>query len=290
MFVKKGGSLAESDNALAEARELHRPFRKKFVKRRIVTLSIDDLWAADLIIMTKYASENDNYKYMLNVIDTFSKYAWSEPLLQKSGLYVVKAFKKILRRARTVGHSAPSLLHCDKGREFVNKDFNRCLQEYNIKMYHTENEEKSAIVERLQRSLNERMKIRFEVRKSFRWVDTLQDVLDEYNHSYHRTIKMEPAEVNLQNESKLRNMYANLEQPTTTNPKFKIGDRVRITIKKDVFANKYRRNWTREIFTVSKILKTSPVTYRITDRSGEEILGSFYEQELQKTFILKNLP
>jgi len=268
---------------LIEAKELHRSVVKKYPKRRIVTLGIDELWAADLVIMDKYASENDNYKYMLNVIDTFSKYAWSEPLTRKSGSHVTQAFKVIIKRAYKCGHKPPNLLHVDKGCEFVNKEFKSTLESYNIKMYHTENEQKSAIVERFNRSLNELMKVQFEVRQSYRWVDILQGLIQQYNNRVHRTICMKPSEVTSEFEDDLKRMYDKQMPSPTGRPKLKVGDRVRITAKKDCFANKYKRNWTREIFIVFKVLNTSPITYRIRDQNGEEVLGSFYEKELQKS-------
>lgn len=276
--------MKQSKQTITQAFEVHRPVIKKFPKRKIVTLGIDDLWAADLVIMIRYSKDNNGFKYMLNVIDTFSKYVWSEPLKTKSSLEVTKAFNKILRKAKAVGHKPPNLLHTDKGREFVNRDFKDLLRRNNIKLYHTENEEKSAIIERFHRTLNEKMKIEFEIQNSFRWITLLQKLIRQYNNTFHSTIKTCPSEVNKDNEQMIRNIYANSgRRLTSVKPKLSVGDRVRITIKKDVFANKYRRNWTREIFQITTVNQTIPVTYKIADMSGEEIIGSFYEKELQRT-------
>ncbi|XP_054290522.1 uncharacterized protein LOC129005599 [Macrosteles quadrilineatus] len=228
------------DVKFEEARELHRPVTKKFPKRKIVTLHIDDLWAADLVIMDKFFRENDGYKYMLNVIDTFSKYAWSEPLLRKSGVEVTNAFEAIIQRAKGNGHKAPNLLHTYKGREFVNKDFKCLLAKHGIKMYHTENEEKSSIVERFNRTLNERMKVHFEARGSFRWIDILQGLLSKYNTSVHSTIRMRPVNVTVKVEPEIRSLYLDqFRSVKRPRPKLRVGDRVRIVAKKDTFANKY---------------------------------------------------
>lgn len=275
----------ESKDLLVEAKELHRGVVRKFQKRRIITLGIDDLWAADLVIMDKYASENNGYKYMLNVIDTFSKYAWAEPLSRKNGVDVTKAFVEIINRANKVDHTTPNLLHTDKGGEFVNSHFKSMLENYGIKMYHTENEEKSAIVERFNRTLNELMKIQFEVRQSFRWVDMLQGLLDIYNNRFHSTIRMKPSAVNKINEDIIKQLFTDKIKHSIVTPKYHIGDRVRIVSKKDRFSNKYRRNWTREIFTITHVLNTDPHTYKIKDQSGESIIGSFYEKELQKSMF-----
>jgi len=267
---------------IREAQELHKPVTKKFAKRKIVTLGIDDLWAADLVIMNQFSSENDGFKYMINVIDTFSKYAFSEPLKTKSGLEVAKAFATIIKKAKNVNHKPPKLLHVDKGLEFRNKDFKKVLQEHNIGMYHTENEEKSAIVERFNRTLNRKMKIQFEIRKNFRWIDILQTLIKSYNNTTHRTIGMKPVDVSAEFEHDLLMRYAKT-YPKNTKPKLKVGDKVRITVEKDIFSNKYRRNWTTEIFEIYEVQNTAPVTYKIRDLTGEEIIGSFYELELQKT-------
>ena len=280
----KNSFIKDSPQVL-EAKELHKPVVKKFIKRRIVTKCIDDLWAADLLIMKQYAKENRWYKYVLNVIDTFSKFVWSEPLKKKDGSDVTLAFEKIIKRAINDGHTTPKLLHTDKGTEFKNKPFNALLKKYNIKMYHTESEEKSAIIERYHRTLNEKLKVKFQVRNSHKWYDILQDVTDEYNkHDYHHTIKMRPVDVNKNNESDLLQMYNELDSKIPRKKaKFDIGDRVRITVKKVVFGNKYKQNWTTEIFTIAQVLNTRPVTYKIADQNGEEIAGGFYEKELHKT-------
>lgn len=168
---------------------------------------------------------------MLNLIDTFSKYAWSEPIKTKSGQVVTQAFKTIISRAKTTGHTVPKLLHADKGREFVNKDFKAMLKQFNIHMYHTENEEKSAMVERFNRCLNNKMKVQFEIRQSFRGIDILKSIINSYNNSVHRTIKDKPINATQVNESQVRK-YLESGKARHLKPKLKIGDRVRITVKK----------------------------------------------------------
>lgn len=269
---------------IIEAKEIHAPVRKKFRKRKIITLGIDDLWAADLIIMRNYERENDGYSYMLNVIDTFSKYVWSKPLKKKDGKNVSAAFEEIIKDAVKIGHKAPNLLHTDKGLEFINTKFEEILKKYKIKLYHTENEEKSSIIERYNRTQNEKMKIQFEINKNFRWVDILPKIVKEYNNSYHSTIKMKPIDVNKDNEKDLlETVFKYIPPKIITNSKFKVNDRVRIANKKSTFSNKYKNNWSREIFVVSMVINTNPVTYNIKDLNNEDIIGSFYDYELKKT-------
>lgn len=275
--------LNDADKLLL-AKELHKPVRINFPKRRIFTKGIDDLWAADLVIMRNCSDENEGYSNIITVIDTFSKFAWALPLKKKDGISVSEAFEKIIEQAKSQNHQAPNLLHADKGLEFENKHFKNVLQKYDIHMYHTQNEEKSAIVERFNRTLNGKMRVHFEVKKSKKWINILQTLLDEYNFKdKHRSIGMKPCEVNKSNEDDVLHKLFPTKNKPKPKIKFSVGDRVRIKAYKKTFGNKYSNNWTREIFIVNEILNTNPITYKIIDLNNEEIEGSFYNEELQKT-------
>ena len=108
------------------------------------------------------------------------------------------------------------------------------------------------------------------------YIDKLDDIVDEYNNTYHTTIKMKPIDVK-------DNTYINTDKETNDKyPKFKIGDRVRISKYKSIFAKCYTSNWSEEVFVIKKVKNTVPWTYVINDLNGEEIMGTF-EKELQKT-------
>ena len=109
------------------------------------------------------------------------------------------------------------------------------------------------------------------------YFDVLNDIVDIYNNTYHSTIKMKPIEVK-------NNSFAEYnEESNEKDPKFKVGDHVRISKYKNIFAKRYAPNWSEGIFVVKKIKNTVPWAYIIRDLNGEEIIGSFYEKELQKT-------
>ena len=109
------------------------------------------------------------------------------------------------------------------------------------------------------------------------YIDKLDDIVDEYNNTNQTTIKMKPIDVkdntNINTSKKI-----NYEDP-----KVKVGDRVRISKYKNIFAKGYMPNWSDEVFVIKKVKNTVPWTYVINDLSGEEIIGTFYEKELQKT-------
>ena len=109
------------------------------------------------------------------------------------------------------------------------------------------------------------------------YYDVLDDFVEKYNNTWHSTIKMKPKDVGDNNFTEY------VEESNEKDPKFKVGNRVRILKYKNVFAKGYVANWSEEVFVVTKIKNTVPWTYEINDLNGEKIVGSFYEKELQKT-------
>ena len=126
------------------ADELHKPITNNFSKRQVISNGVDKIWAADLAEMQKFSKWNKGIKYLLMVIDVFSKYGWIKPLKDKKTESVSKAFNEIFEK----GKRKPQMLWTDKGSEFISKHFKEFLNKTGIKMYQTEDEEKSSVVER----------------------------------------------------------------------------------------------------------------------------------------------
>ena len=144
-------------------------------------------------------------------------------------------------------------------------------------MYSTHNEGKPVIVERFVKTLKSKMyKYMTSISKNV-YIDKLDDIVDEYNNTYHTTIKMKPIDVK-------DNTHINTSKEINNkDPKFKVGGHVRISKYKNIFAKGYMSNWSEEVFIIKKVKNTIPWTYVINDLNGEEIIGTFYEKELQKT-------
>jgi len=257
------------------ANELHRPVVKRFRKRKVYVGGIDEIWAADLVDMAVFAKDNDGVKYLLTVIDVFSKYGWIVPLNDKSGKSTANGFLKILESSGR----KPGKLWVDKGKEFYNTNFKKLVE-----LYSTENDEKSCVVERWNRTMKERMYKYFTANSTRKYIHVLDDMVARYNNARHSSIKMSPSKASMKVNEKAvwMNLFGS-EIPEDIVPKFSIGDMVRISKKKNIFEKGYTPRWTEEVFTITKIQYTDPPTYKITDYNGEEIQGSFYEQELQKT-------
>ena len=223
-------------------------------------------------------SQNDNYKYLLTVIDVLSKFAWVVPIKDKSGKTITEAFEPILSTIK------PKLLQVDKGLEFYNKIFESMLEKYNIEMFRTNSDKKAQIIERFNRTLKLRMGKLFDSQNSFRYIDRLQDLVNNYNNTIHTTIKMKPIDaIKPENYDLLiNNYYENYENKINEKIKFEVGDVVRIPIYLSTFTKEITSKWTRELFKISKINDTKPITYNIVDLNNESIEGIFYAEELQK--------
>ena len=158
-------------------------------------------------------------------------------------------------------------LWTDKDREFCNKN----VKELGVELYSTENEEKSSVAKRWNRTMKKMFKY-FTANNTNKYIDVLDDFVEGYNNTRPSSIKMTPVEAS-KKENEVR-VYRNLYPDFTRRPmraKFKTGDKARILKKKGLFGKGFTPNWTEEVFAVSKIQRTSPVTYKITDLNGEEI-------------------
>lgn len=259
--------------------ELHKSSRKNFPRRRVVLKGIDDLWQADLVDMNSFAKFNHDNKYILTIIDGFSKYAWGVPLKNKSSLSIIQSFESVFKNYKR----APRNLHTDFGTEFYNKHFEKLMKKFNINHYSTYSHLKASIVERFNRTLKSKMWKMFSYRGSYKWIDKIDYLLEEYNNTKHRTIKLAPVDVNSKKiEKKLLNTVFKITHKLVKN-RYKVGDYVRVSKYKGVFEKGYTPNWSPEIFKIMGVCNKFPVTYKLEDYQHKPIAGRFYETELQKT-------
>ena len=173
------------------------------------------------------------------------------------------------------------MVQSDKGTEFLNPTFQSMLRRHGMKFYTSENKDiKAGVVERCNRTLKEKMYRYFTARHTRRYVDVLPDLMHSYNRTYHRSIGMTPIDVMPYNEDAARaRLYPVI--PKTLKWKFNVAVKVRISKQRLPFEKGYVGRWSEEVFIVNARLPTVTVTYRLTDFSGEDIKGSFYNDELQ---------
>lgn len=264
--------------------ELHKPARRNFPRRNTTVKGLNDLYQADLIEMQPYSKINKGFRYILTVINCFTKVADAIPIKDKTGKSVAEAMEKIIKKEKQkIRH-----LQTDDGKEYFNKVFSELMKKFEINHYSTKSEKKAAIIERFNRTLKGSMYKSFSNRGSHVWFDILPELINKYNNTFHRTINMKPIEVNRKNEKLVLQTILNNTKPKHERipPKtFNTGDTVRISKYKGVFSKRYLPNWTNEVFKIHRVQPTFPETYILKDSKGEILQGGFYGHELLKSSV-----
>ena len=253
----KPSSLKRTENNKTLTKESHKPVIKKFNKRKVYSQFRDNIWGVDLADMQSLTKKNKGIKYLLCAIDLFSKYAFVIPLKDKKGISIVNAFNKIIKQS----NRKPNKIWVDQGSEFYNRAFKKWLSDNDII-----------------RTLKNKLYKHMTATGKNVYYDVLDDVVNEYNNSKHNTIKIKPIDVG-------DNKRVYIDEHNDKDKRFKVGDKVRISKFKNIFAKGYTPNWSKEILIVDKIKDTVSYTYNIKYLNGEEIIGSFYDKELQKSIL-----
>lgn len=252
---------------------LHKRITKPKRFRRTWTFAPKDLWQIDLLDLQKFKKENKGYRYLCVIIDTFSKFVWTKSLLDKTGKSLVKALALLIMNER------PKRIMADKGTEFYNTNVRKMLEAFGPKLYYVYSEKKASIVERVQRTLRARIGRLFTQNDNHNWIDHIDAIVDSYNHTYHSSIKMKPAQVSEEDFTKIR---MRLFPGQSAEPvKYRVGQKVRIFAQDKTFSKEFEGRWTKEIFRIKEVKQTQPATYLLEDLDKEPVLGSFYREELQ---------
>jgi len=246
-----------------------------------VVFGIDEQWTADLIEVINIAKYNRGYRYLLTVVDVFSKHALVQSLKSKTGKAVTEAMTKILKGGRK-----PINLQTDDGKEFYNKTCQDLMKQKGIHHFSTRGDTKSSVVERFNRTLKERLYRYFTVQNTLKFVPVLQDLVKGYNRSYHRSIKMAPDQVTLANsEDVWETLYGKKKGKKSRKPQLKVGDRVRLNKKFRQFKKGYLPGWTEEVFVIRSVRPGKVTTYKVEEWDGTSVEGTFYAQDLQKVAV-----
>lgn len=257
---------------------LFKQVKKNFIRLPIIVKNIDEQWQADLMDLTWLQKSNEGYKYVLNVIDCFSRFTWSIPLKSKTTDEVINAFSKILSTGRK-----PMKLQTDQGKEFTNNRITKFFTDNNIHHFTTTDDLiKCAIVERLNRTLRTRLYRYLSYKNTHKYIDIWKDLISSYNDSFHRTIQMTPSDVTEQNRSKvLYNIRKSHRIIKSLQKPYHIGQQVRISRKKNLFEKGATSNFSEEIYKICKVKKTPQgYVYYLKDTAGEKITSIFYHYEL----------
>lgn len=265
---------------LQDCYSLHKPVKRKFARNKTFSAGIDVNWQADLADMKSLRKQNKGTTYLLVCIDVFTRYAFVEPIRNKTPEIVGQALEAIMKRSGRDCY----YLATDRGKEFVGKKFQQVLRKHDIHHHcATSPDVKCAIVERYIRTLKGRIWRYFTKNKTVNYLKVLQSIVQATNNSMHRTLGRTPNSITKKNEEEVRHAIY-VDKSIIPNKKvFKVGDHVRITKEKSVLAKGYAPNFTHEIFVIRTILENRrPATHKLVDLNGEQVEGIFYAEELNR--------
>lgn len=279
-----------------DAYSLQKQLVRKFKRNKMVVNGIDHLWDTDLADVSNLAQENDGVKFLLIAICVFSRFLWVIPLKDKKHNSIIDGLKEVFAQGRK-----PILIRADKGSEYKNRWVKTFLRKEAVKIIFTQNETKASYAERVIRTLKNMLYRYFSHIRSYRYIETLQDLVNNYNHQPHRSLKeVSPIYVTQSNESLLwKQMYVDTlkkkksvkkevktekkKLPKRIPFKFKVGDHVRISHLKYAFQRDFQQKWTEEVFIVNqRIIREGIPLYKLKDYANDPIEGTFYGPELQK--------
>ena len=219
---------------------------------------------------------NKDFKYIMVLIDVFSKKAFAAPMKRINEFDASLAMESMLQKLPEI----PQTIITDMGTEYYNSKMAALFDRFGIKHYSIRGRHKACVAERFIRTLKSRLEKYFWHKKTRKWIDVLDNFIKNYNQTYHRSIKMAPDDVNESNRRQVfKTLYPKLKDDTP--PRLSIGDRVRILRQKNLFEKGYTRNWSEEIYIIVKTFSESGVDfYKISDQEGNVLPRNKYYWQL----------
>ena len=266
--------------------------RNNFLRSRVFSAGLNYMFDADLMNLYQFGRYNRGFKYVLLVIDVFSRYVMTRAVKSKGHIDVVPAMESILEE-RTC-----KLMRTDAGGEFTSHAIKQLYKKYKIKHYLAYNDGKASFAERSIKSIKNKVIRYMKAKNTYKWFDVLQDITQSYNNTIHSTIGRKPASVTKDNQDEIfHEQYNNISardirdakkrsDNIRTSMKLNIGDYVRLSLVKKAFQKEYEPKWTGELFQVyKKTTRDGCIAFYVRDLMGEVVEGSFYVQQLQKALV-----
>ena len=263
------------------ASELLRKPHKKFTRRSVFSPKVDSIWTADLADIHKYSTVNNDYNFILVILDVFSRFAWALPIKNKTATEVANAFESVFNSGAVCQR-----LWTDRGREFYNRKAKKLFADRGVTLYSTHNEPKAMIAERFIRTLRKKIEENFILTDSTVWYNALDRIISEYNNHGHRYLHgmspidaRKPENAHFVYKCQFEKKYTEKDR----SPVYSVGDTVRISLVKQLFEKDSTASWSEEIFKIRELVFTDRVLYKLEDMTGEPLDGNFYPEQLQLT-------
>ena len=258
---------------------LHRKIVKKvFPRRRIIARFPFDFFMADLIEYPQYKYQNGGYKFILVLIDCFTRKIWAVPMKKKSAEWSADAFESVFKTFDRF----PTHIITDRGLEFYNSSVQNVFKNYGINHFSTPTKSpwKASMVERVIRTLKSRFQKYFKLKNTTRWKDVLDDFVRNYNATPHSAHGFPPQGVSIENQEKVYKLL----YPTKSikrDCRLKEGDKVRKILDKALFEKGYKQNWSTEIYIIDKVRQSDGVCwYHLKSLDNTPVKGIWYYYQL----------
>jgi hypothetical protein len=265
---------------------LHKAVRKKIARPPVIVKGVNEQLQMDLIDMQKLAKENRGHRFILTIVDAFSRRAWAFAIKNKEGNTVRLALEGFFKSLDKL----PRVTQTDKGQEFKNKLVQSLFKKNNIKFFTTHNvETKAQLVERFNRTLQDNLYKMFTTRGHNNWVDNLEGIVFNYNNREHSSIGMKPIDVTPEHEvgiiarmtcKRHKREHHRLKKRKQLVP-YKPGSYVLISKEAKSFKKSYLKGWSDEVFVIDRITNNKPLTYKLFESDGDPMEGSWLHEELQ---------
>jgi hypothetical protein len=275
--------LSQSDEKISRLniiQELFKPARRHYRRSKVQVKGLNDLAMCDIAIFTNLASENKSYKYLLLCVNALSKQLYGKKMKTRSAQEVTENMEKIILEMPRV-----RLVQTDEEKAFTGKLFSNLMKKYNMHRYHTFSKIKASMIERAIRTFRTALAKQMHFRGNHNWIDIYQNTLNDYNNTWHNTIRMKPNEVTLENSQLLLDTVFKPKTNTNQKPKFRVGQIVRVNLNHNMFSKLSSSiQWSTSLFRVKSYRTRYPAhTYTLENLDSSPVLGTFYAEELSAT-------
>ena len=252
--------------------EIHsKPPKRNYATNKTDVYFIDDIWSLDILDLKDYGPENNRgYRYVLVIIDNFSKFGWTVPIKNKNAQTITNSFENILISSKR----KPNLIETDRGKEFYNNIFQGFLNKNNIKLYSRNSYLGAVFAERFNKTIRDLLKRPVFEKGDGNWIDILPTITKKYNNRVHSSTKLTTIQASLKKNEGY--VYKNLlDKRKKVKPKFQMNDLVRTADLKKTFSKGDTTNWSYKLYKITEIINDTIPSYKIdklSDRYNESLL------------------
>ena len=265
-----------------------KPPKKYYLTNKTDVYHIDDTWSLDILDLKDYGPENNRgYRYVLVIIDNFSKFGWTTPLKNKNAQTIKDSFENILISSK----GSPNLIKTDRGKEFYNNIFQDFLNKNNIKLYSRNISVGAVFAERFNRTIRNLLKKPVFEKRDSNWIDILDTITKHYNKRIHSSTKLSPKDASLNKNEGF--VYKNLlDKRKKIKPKYQINDLVRTADLKTTFSQSDMTNRSYKLYKITETINITIPSYKIDnlkERYNESLLKKTELSMKENKDVMKKL-